>query len=213
MERQGVMGSFYQISEWVTRFAYLNLLWIFFTVVGLVFWGIMPASVAMLTVIRKWLKGDKEIPIGKLFRTTYKKEFVKANALALLLFVSAYILFINFQLLVQFTGVLHSIFFLFLVMATCAYILMLFFIIPVYVHYDLPFYQYIRQAFLISLLSPLVVMVMVIMLLSAYYLFMFIPGLIPLFGASTVGFILMGVAFYGFKHLEVKRKGSEISYE
>lgn len=213
MERQGVMGSFYQISEWVTRFAYLNLLWICFTVVGLVFLGIMPASVAMLTVIRKWLKGDKEITIGKLFMTTYKKEFVKANALAVFLFVSAYILFINFQLLVQFTGVMHSIFFLFLVMTTCAYILMLFFIIPVYVHYNLPFYQHIRQAFLISLLSPLVVMVMVIMLLSAYYLFMFIPGLIPLFGASTVGFILMGVSFYGFKHLEVKRKGSEISYE
>src|SRR5699024_12166732 len=74
-----LVGGYYRLCVWVTRFAYVNVLWILFTFLGLVFLGAMPSTVAMFAVIRKWVTGDKEVPIFKTFLESYRTEFVKAN--------------------------------------------------------------------------------------------------------------------------------------
>jgi uncharacterized membrane protein YesL len=48
--------------------------------------------------------------------------------------------------------------------------------------------------------------VMIATLSIAYYVFMFIPGLIPVFGASAFGFISMGSAYFAFKRLESRQQ-------
>ncbi len=75
MQMGGIMGGFYRVSEWIMRFAYVNILWGLFTLAGLVLFGFMPATVAMFTVIRKWLMGETDIPVFKTFFASFKKRF------------------------------------------------------------------------------------------------------------------------------------------
>ncbi|WP_231686794.1 hypothetical protein [Bacillus sp. JCM 19034] len=90
--------------------------------------------------------------------------------------------------------------------AALFYLLLVLYLVPVYVHYNMTFFQYIKQALLIGFISPLMTISMVLSLFLLYLLFDFIPGLIPLFFFSVVGFSIMGNAFIAFKRLEQKKE-------
>ncbi|KPC99769.1 hypothetical protein LR69_02005 [Geobacillus sp. BCO2] len=89
--RTGLLdGKLYRACEWITRLAYINLLWLVFTVFGLVILGIAPATVALFTIVRKWLLfHDHDVPVLKTFVRTYKGEFWRANRIGLLLMAAA----------------------------------------------------------------------------------------------------------------------------
>lgn len=69
------MKLFQTFSEWLFRLMWTNLLWIGFTILGLGIFGIMPATVAMFTVVRKWQMHETEISIWSVFKETYFKEW------------------------------------------------------------------------------------------------------------------------------------------
>ncbi|WP_413379938.1 YesL family protein [Alkalihalobacillus sp. 1P02AB] len=209
LNQGGFMGGFYRISEWIMRLAYINLLWIFFTLIGFVVFGWMPATVAMFTVIRRWFMGETDVSIFKLFFTTYKKEFIKANLLGVLVGVVGYILYIDFQFINHVSGVLQLILTFVFVMVGFFYFVAVAYLIPVFVHYDLKFFQYIKNAFLIGLLSPLMTIILVITLSLTYYVFWLVPGLIPVFGVSVFGCIMMGTAYFAFKRLETRKQKAQ----
>ncbi|MBJ4025770.1 DUF624 domain-containing protein [Salmonella enterica subsp. enterica serovar Derby] len=50
-------NGFYRFCEWLMRLAYLNLLWIGFTLAGAVIFGLAPATAAMFAVTRQWTLG------------------------------------------------------------------------------------------------------------------------------------------------------------
>ncbi|WP_260843514.1 YesL family protein, partial [Staphylococcus epidermidis] len=75
--------ALYAGCEAVVKIAWLNGLWLLFTLLGGVLFGWAPSTAAMCAVIRKWLMGQKDVPIFPLFLDTYKKEFLKVNAIGL----------------------------------------------------------------------------------------------------------------------------------
>ncbi len=54
----GWKGKLYWVVEWITLLAVLQLLWTGLTLLGLVLFGISPATVAMFTTLRKRLQGE-----------------------------------------------------------------------------------------------------------------------------------------------------------
>src|SRR5699024_1115589 len=95
----GIANGFYKVAEKITRFAYVNILWIAFTMAGLGILGFFPATAAMFAVIRKWGQGYDDIKVFPTFLETYKKEFKKANIVGYILFLIGYLLTIEFQIL------------------------------------------------------------------------------------------------------------------
>ncbi|MFL6556498.1 MAG: YesL family protein, partial [Bacillus sp. (in: firmicutes)] len=75
------MGKLFTFCEWFMRLAYVNLLWFFFSLAGLVLLGIMPATVALFTIVRKWQLKETDLPIWKTFLSVYRQEFKKSNGL------------------------------------------------------------------------------------------------------------------------------------
>lgn len=209
MDGQGAMGGFYRVAERIMLFAYLNILWILFTLLGLIVLGIMPSTIAMLTVYRKWLMGERDTPIFRLYAKTYKNEFFKGNGLGLFLVIIGYILYVDFVYLGTVEGILNHIFTAVLFIAGILYLLLLAYLIPVYVHYDLKFFQYIKQSLMIGVISPLMTILMLLSLIALYFVFRMIPGLIPLFSFSVIGFIIMGNAYYAFVRLERRKEDLE----
>lgn len=67
--------ALYAGCEAVVKIAWLNGLWLLFTLLGGVLFGWAPSTAAMCAVIRKWLMGHKDVPVFALFLDTYKKSF------------------------------------------------------------------------------------------------------------------------------------------
>ncbi len=79
--QRDVVGGAYEFSAWVIRLVFANLLWVAFTLLGLVVAGLFPATVALLTVLDRRVAGDYGVPTFTLFYRTYRAQFVRANGL------------------------------------------------------------------------------------------------------------------------------------
>lgn len=197
---------FYRGSEWIWRLCYINLLWLGTTFIGLIFFGIIPATVAMFTIFRKWFMGETDIPIFRTFVSSLKKDFIKVNIIAVLFAVLGYILYFNYHYLGFIEGTQHTVLALGWYVGVFFYSITLVFVFPVYVHFEMKLLQYIKTAFIIGIVNPLAVISLVIGLGLAFYLFYLLPGLIPFFGSSIVGFLIMWAAYLSFERIERKRE-------
>ncbi len=208
MMRTGLLdGKLYRACEWVTRLAYVNLLWIFFTIIGLVIFGIAPATVALFTVIRKWIFfHDTEIPVLKTFARTYKREFWRANRIGLFLLAMGYIFYVDMLYLAHVSPEWKFPFSVALLVVFLFYTVVLLYVFPLYVHYELRFWQYMKYALLIGMANPLMTLVMLIGLGILLFVLMYIPGLIPFFSISTMALVVMGTALRVFRKMEEKQE-------
>ena len=84
--------------NWMWRFMILNFLWVIGTLLGLIVFGIMPSTVAMFYILRKWIQGNLEIPLITTFINIYKEEFIRSNKCGLPFFIL--FLFLSFDLII-----------------------------------------------------------------------------------------------------------------
>ncbi|WP_226086061.1 YesL family protein [Mesobacillus sp. S13] len=196
-------------TEWITKFAYINLLWIGFSLAGLIVLGYFPATIAMFTIIRKWLKGETEIPIFRTFWTTWKSEFFHSNGLGLL--VAAVVGLIVFNLVFVersgdgFTSVIQIPIYL----CMFAAIMTILYLFPVYVHFELKWFQMVKNSFLMMLISPIENIVMIAGIVAVLFVIKFIPALGFFFGGSLIAAIIMSAAYLVFGKMDRKRRVTE----
>ncbi|WP_235864133.1 YesL family protein [Sutcliffiella halmapala] len=198
-------GFLYRSCEWIMRFAFLNLLWIVFTLLGFIIGGFFPSTIAMFTIIRKWIIGHSDLPVLHTFWTTYKKEWLKSNLLGVLLLAASSIIYLEYTVINNST---HSFlqlskypFFLLVILFT----FLLLYSIPVYVHYNITILQVFKNSVLIMLINPLNNIVMILGLVLVYYIGQILPALPILFGGSVSAFIIMWTCIQSFKHIERKK--------
>lgn len=195
--------KFYAIGTWIYKLALVNLLWILFTLAGLVIFGFFPATVALFTVVRKWLMGDQEIPIFKTFIKTYRSEFIKGNLLSYIILAIGLLFFFDIKFFQGFNNAAYLLSYLFIFLFF-TYCVMLLFVFPVYVHFKLSIYQYIKHAFLILLISPFRSILLLMMTFFIYYLTVQFSAIIIFFGMSVEALIIMWVSLKIFHKIEVK---------
>lgn len=211
MEMKGLWGAFYKVSVLISRLAYLNLLWVFATILGLVVVGIMPATVSMFTVVRKWIMNENDVPIFKTFVTTYKKEFFKTNWLMAILVILGSLLYID----LRYTGFMresgfYNVFLGILFIAGFLYLILVVFIAPVYVHYQLSIRRYITYSIMIGATNLPYTIAILIALSGIYYLSMKVPGITLFFSFSVSAYITMHFANLSFNNL-LKKQQAQIN--
>lgn len=207
MEMKGLWGAFYKISVVISRLAYLNLLWVFATILGLVVVGIMPATISMFTVVRKWVMKENDIPIFKTFFVTFKKEFLKTNMIMVILGIIGSLLFID----LRFTGFmreswLYNVFLGILFIAGFLYFILVVYIAPVYVHYQLSIRRYLTYSIMIGATNLPYTIAILIALSSIYYISMKVPGITLFFSFSVSACITMYFANLSFNNLLKKQQ-------
>lgn len=184
-------NKFNKVANWVFNIAYLNLIWILFIFVGLVLFGIFPATAAMFAVVRKWvILGERDFNIFSTFWSFYRKDFIKLNGFAFLFLLIGCFLYFNIAFLILNPNKLQ---FLFpgMILFTLAYVMTILFFFPVFVHFKLKFFQYIKQAFLLAVLSPLELIATIVAVLILFTFMVWIPGIIPLFTGSILTICLI----------------------
>ena len=197
-------NKLHHIGNWIYNVAFVNILWIIFTILGLGVFGVFPATAAMFAIARKWLiLGERDFNILQTFWEYYRKDFFKLNGFALFFFVIGYCLYFNAAFLVLNPGS-----FQFLIPGTIiiiiAYVMTLLFFFPVFVHYNMKFFQYIKQAFMIAVYSPfeLISTILTIGLIVAFMAW--IPGIIPLFTGSVLAVCMTLLVNRTYKRISIK---------
>lgn len=202
--QSGLTGAIYRISDWVMRLAYLNLLWITFTLIGFGLFGFFPATIGMFSVCRKWVMGEEEVPVFKTFFHNYKREFRKGNLLGVCLAAILYILWRDYRILQTVAeGNLQTLSYFFFLLFISFGIFLLF-LFPLYVHYDLKVIQLVKNTFLIAIVSPLTTIVMVTGVLFVYYVTLAISGIILFFSGSALALFLMWCSYRALQKLNGK---------
>ncbi|SDO03696.1 YesL family protein [Alkalicoccus daliensis] len=195
MQLGGVMGGIYKISDVMMKLAYLNLLWLLGVLTGAVVLGIMPATIALFSIIRSWLLKDDTLIFHKKFIEVYKKEFFKSNLLGAGISFIMYLLFINFQvaaLVVESHIIMYVLFFINIFVAA-ALALLLLFIFPIYVHFEMNLFQKVKLAMMMGITSPHITFAILVVIFLFTLLFIFIPGALFFFSISALAYCMMGV--------------------
>lgn len=189
-------NRYYTIAIWVTRFAYLNLLWLLFTLVGLFFFGIMPSTVAMFAIIRKWNRDENEVSIFKTFWKIFRQEFVKVNRIGLILFLVGYLFSVKFQILGTQSALVYQMAQFSVVIVLALIMIIFLYLFPIYVHFELKTMQYLKWALIIAIVHPILTVFLIVCIgVVGYVIFQVSPALIFFFGGSLVAyFITWGVS-------------------
>jgi uncharacterized membrane protein YesL len=202
METKGMLSGIYRISEKVMLIAYTNILWILFSLLGFVFVGIMPATIAMFAVIRKLILEEEQVPIFSLFWNKYKEEFVKANLYGYLLLIAGTIFFLDVLLFQSLDGWPFMLLSIISAGLLLLFLIVILYFIPLFVHYDLTFFQYIKTAFLLSISHPIQTIIMISSSAVILFILLLLPGSLFFFSGSLSCFIVMKTALKVFAHVE-----------
>jgi uncharacterized membrane protein YesL len=191
LENGGHLTRFYVICDWIARLAYINLLWIGFSVAGFILFGLMPATAAMFTIIRKWIMGENDFSILQTFWQTYKTEFLKSNALGGILMTIGGLIFLDLRISQSGTTAFSLVMSLLMISGLFILFIMFLYVWPIFVHFNLSIFNILKTAFVLSISQPMFTIVMIVGSLAVYFIMMNIPGLIPFFGGSLLAFIIM----------------------
>ncbi|WP_152658583.1 YesL family protein [Oceanobacillus sp. CFH 90083] len=191
-----VARGYYTFAIWITRFAYLNILWILFAIAGLLFFGVMPATVAMFAIIRKWQRGEDEVRIFAAFWEIYRQEFWKANRIGMILFALGYLFSIQFQILGAQTALVYQMAQFSIVLAFALLAIFVVYLFPVYVHFELKTKECLKWPLIVAIVHPiLTVFLLACIGLAGYFIFHAFPAVLFFFGGSlSAYFITWGVS-------------------
>jgi uncharacterized membrane protein YesL len=206
MHFNGVINKAYTGCEWVMKLAYVNILWVLFSLSGLFLFGMSPASVALFTILRKWLINETDIPIFRTFLDTYKKEFIKANKIGWLMAMIGMFLYIDFKFIINMGATIQYVLSVPLLIITILYFITMLYIFPVYVSYELGMVQYIKNSFYIGIINMHITILMIAATFLLGILYTYIPGVVPFFSVSLVALIVMIGAKQSFQRIEEKQK-------
>ena len=194
-------SSLYMMLEWITRFAYLHLLWVLFTLAGVVILGIYPSTTAAFAIMRKWLHGESELPVFKTFWTYYRNEFWKSNHLGLYITIILFVILVDLFYITSMVESSFSWISVPLLAGMLFFSFLLLYIFPVFVQFDQSVLMTIRTAFLLMLISPIQIVMLIICLLAIAVIVWFFPAIGFIFGISLYAFVSVWVAGYSFKRL------------
>ncbi|MHC8517238.1 YesL family protein [Sporosarcina sp. ITBMC105] len=196
--------NFNRVAYRMIELAYINILWIVFTLIGLVAFGIFPATSSMFVVVRKLIKEEESFKIFPAFWNAFRADFLKVNGFGLLFLTISYFFFFDFYFLQQNSGKLQFLYPILIFILISGTVTFLFFF-PVYAHFNLKFFQYIKQSFLIAITSPIEVILIGATAVGIYFITTFIPGIIPLFPGSVFAYVATLISFRAFARIETRK--------
>lgn len=208
MNGKSIVSVLNVIFIWITRLAVVNILWILFSLLGLLIAGIFPATVALLGVSRKWVLGEHDFKVLDVFAKIYRKEFVKANMLGLLFVIMGCLLYVNhLTLLKNHNDILFLVPFAFYFLVFF-YIIASIWVLPLLAHYENKLFLYIKSAIVIGLAKIHYTCAIGLIMIAITYFSLNFPGLLPFFTFGVSSTIIMWISMKVFKQLEINNTQS-----
>jgi uncharacterized membrane protein YesL len=211
MELNGVMGRLYNGMDWIAKLVYVQFLWLLGSIAGLVIGGLFPATMAMFAVLRKMIQREDEFSFFQTFWVTFRREFWKANVLGGIISLIGFILYFYLVFLKAHEGAVSVILYILVLSITFVFLITNLFLGPVFVHYQLRVYQYLRMSLLFCLSCPFHGISMIGGLVAFYFLMTYVPGLLPFLSVSLLAWFLMFMANLAFEKAKQEEAAEKLS--
>lgn len=193
--------KFNRIAYKMIELAYINMLWILFSGIGLFIFGIFPSTVAMFSIAHKLIKNEENIKIFPTYWTSFRSNFLQANGFGLIFLLIAYFFYFDFYFLQLNSGKLEFLYPVLIFILISGIITLLFFF-PVYSHFELKFFQYFKQSFFIAITSPIEVIAIAAVAAIIFFITTILPGIIPLFTGSVFAYAATYISFRAFARIQ-----------
>ncbi|MDC3416783.1 YesL family protein [Aquibacillus salsiterrae] len=185
----GLTGGLFRICEWIYRFACLNLLWLLFTLVGFILFGFGPSTLAMFSIMKKWMKGEDDFPLFQTFVRYYKSDFKQASLIWFVLIVIGAFIVVDLSLLQYFEGP-----FRYIILGSFATVLILYvvttlYLFPIVVQYKNSTFQHFKSAIIIGISFPVKTLIMCMGVSSVLFLCFIFPAITFFFLGSGLCFV------------------------
>lgn len=200
------MKMFQHVTEWILRLIWTNILWIGFTLFGLILLGIMPATVSLFTVTRKWTRKELDFSIWEVFTETYFKEWKDSNKIGLVFLLISFVLLVDLRFASEMDGIFSIFLYVFFIALAFFFIMTLVFFFPIYVHYTFSLKDYVKQSFIYSLASFKETVMIIIGVFLIGFLIYGTPGFIPFLTGVLPAYWIMNVCMKKFRKLERANK-------
>ena len=202
MESTRLMNNVNVACDWVVKLFYINLLWILFTLAGLIIAGVFPATAAMYTVIKGYQVGEN-VSALKMFKKVYKEEFSRANQLGIVLLIIPVIFYTDWLFTSYLSGTMEMVAKGILLGSACLYGITLLYVFPVYL-LDRKVFTSMKMAFLIGITYPLNTFMMLSSIASLFFLVVFLPMAGYLFLTSGLACIVTFFSLRIFQKIEIQ---------
>lgn len=225
MKTDGLMGIIYIITEWLTRLAVTNLLWLFFNIpifivalnlfivdstgemifyIAVIMFMLpffsFPATTAMFALIRRWALHEVDIPLVRSFWKYYRLNYVRSLLGGLVIVgIWAILLIDYYYFTTNFHDALKYLFF-------ALFIYMTMFTLHFFsntVHFDTKLGQSLKNSFYMALKNPITSLIVVLLNLFIVVISVkVLPFLLIFFTASLVA----GLSFMAFHMISLHKK-------
>ncbi|KMJ59105.1 hypothetical protein AB685_08555 [Bacillus sp. LL01] len=198
------MSQWYiRLGNWAFNLVLLNLLWVLFSISGLLIAGLFPATAAMFAVLKQMIMEDEDTAVIKSFWNHFKSEFIMSNVIGYLVMMVGLILYLDIRVLQQMeNGILQLVLASATVVIGILYLLTILYIFPIFVHFDLKLLQYPFHAVILAVAKPFHTIFLLALLAVVAYAYMVIPALILVFGISLAAYFMTKVASHSFPRKE-----------
>lgn len=185
----------YVVCDWFVKLAYLNFLWVIFTLAGGIILGIFPSTAALFAILSRMVRGDTANEILPTFAGTFKNEFKRSNKYGVFFWAFAGIIALNVMLLPQFEGMMLTIVISGVIFTLFLYLIVLFFFFPAYVSMpESSFGKLLTVALFLPFSQIKAAVVVTLGILALLTLFYFFPVLITFWGVSSFAVLFMYTA-------------------
>ncbi|WP_147804686.1 YesL family protein [Alkalicoccus halolimnae] len=208
------MEKLEKVLDWIFRLAYLNILWIAFTLLGLGIFGAAPALAAVYEVLHKWMKGEEGTTKTLIpFWNAYKRYFLRANLLMLLFAAGGAILYVDFYFIFRLEHTLAPILLGVAVCLLFLYIILFLFSFPLLVHRRGSTLSSIKSAAVYGLSSPVLTVTTIVSIGLFHYILYLVPVLYLFFSVSAAGSLILLVTFQKSQRLNIYLPQREDDYQ
>jgi len=184
-----IAEKWYKFCLIVLKQFYVNVLWIIFTLLGLVLFTIGPATIALLSVQNEFLCGNDDVSVFSTFISSFKLHFKEASVFGIIYVFAGIVLITNIY---GFNTFFPRLFF---GIISFFYLLSLIYIGPIIMRQNVDGGLKKIKASILYGFSYLHYSLVLLMLLVILYFFLLMNfGLLTFFGASAGAYLVMKFA-------------------
>ncbi|WP_088102016.1 YesL family protein [Halalkalibacter urbisdiaboli] len=192
-----------KVSEWLMQLAFINVLWLLFTIAGLGLFGWAPATVATFGVLRKMLLSPEEdVPLFRTFLQLFRRDFFSANGLGFLIVLGGLSLYASGSIISEMDSSLFLK--LLLLMVVFLFGVIILFLFPVFCHYQLSLQQTIRYSLAIGLANLHYLSLLVVIVILIIIVYGTLPATMIFYFISVPGLIIMHFSLKVFNKIETQ---------
>lgn len=145
---RSIMSIVFTVSDWFMRIVKLNIAWLLTSLLGLLIFGLFPATYAAFYVADRWIHGDVDIKIWRTFFKAFRRGYLHSQLLGIIISAGIFILCVDIlffrQVKSQWVGTIVIV--LLVILLICLIIIAIY-MYPIKVSFDLNVRNTFKTAF------------------------------------------------------------------